>query len=86
MSVRSDDDASTVPSQDSSIPAVKEVLSTAKGTDFYVLTVAGPHGVTDQPGQIGEAMVMDPVTGQVQPTYLSNVTIPPDAMQGLRKM
>ena len=80
-SIRSDEDA---PSPLDAI-TVREVLSTAKGTNFYVLTVAGPHGVTAVPGQIGEEMVLEMLSEEAPPQHILNVTIPPDAMQDLRR-
>ncbi|XP_070532747.1 coiled-coil domain-containing protein 180-like [Ptychodera flava] len=62
--------------------AVKEVLSTAKGTMFYVLTVAGEHGIPDEGDQ--SVFITEPEPTEV-PLHLQNVQISDSLLLELRK-
>ncbi|CAH1787861.1 unnamed protein product [Owenia fusiformis] len=61
--------------------AVSEVLSTAKGTTFYVLTVAGEHGVSspapgDRPGSTSAFLTQGEEPTESLPPYLSSIDVP----------
>ena len=64
--------------------AVKEVLSTAKGTTFYVLTVAGEHGIpaeedatTGGDPAVDSAFLTDEVpVDDGKPDYIVSVDVP----------
>ncbi|XP_002742433.1 coiled-coil domain-containing protein 180-like [Saccoglossus kowalevskii] len=62
--------------------AVREVLSTDKGTTFYVLTVAGQHGLPDFDGSVflTEADVAE------LPPHIQNIQIMDELMFELRKI
>ncbi|XP_038046309.1 coiled-coil domain-containing protein 180-like isoform X2 [Patiria miniata] len=73
--------------------AVKEVLSTNAGTTFYVLTVAGEHGISeedsgkDQDG--GGATFLtesDAAEREAVAAYTENVLIPEELFKELRKI
>lgn len=71
--------------------AVKEVLSTSKGTTFYVLTVAGEHGLAEGDSErVGEAAFMtESEEGENQAEvaeYIKNITVPESLFVELRKM
>ena len=68
--------------------AVKEVLSTAKGTPFYVLTIAGKHGISEEKGKGEEekAFLTEAEGGDKRETYEENVLIPDDLFVELRKV
>ncbi|XP_077986671.1 coiled-coil domain-containing protein 180-like [Glandiceps talaboti] len=62
--------------------AVKEVLSTAKGTMFYVLTVAGEHGIPD--GEDNVFLTESEISEL--PSYVQNVQIDNALLIELRKI
>ena len=80
------------PSQSPVPMAVKEVLSTKKGTAFFVLTVAGEHGITKEEvkGQEGGTSSFLTEVGiedvEMVPGYVQTVTIPVDLFDELRKV
>ncbi len=66
--------------------AVKEVLSTARGTTFYVLTVAGEYGIPpdDAKGQQKAFLTESPSGGK--PVYIENVDVSDDFIVEIKKM
>ncbi|XP_071821141.1 coiled-coil domain-containing protein 180-like isoform X2 [Apostichopus japonicus] len=82
---------SSLSSVPSPVPmAVKEVLSTSKGTTFYVLTVAGEQGLAEGDSErTGDAAFMTEgqETGEDEVAdYIKNVIIPESLFQDLRKV
>ncbi|PIK36653.1 putative coiled-coil domain-containing protein [Apostichopus japonicus] len=82
---------SSLSSVPSPVPmAVKEVLSTSKGTTFYVLTVAGEQGLAEGDSErTGDAAFMTEgqETGEDEVAdYIKNVIIPESLFQELRKV
>ena len=66
------------------LPVVTEVLLTANGTNFYVLTVAGEHGIASDGDRNEDGT--ETVSEEDQPAYLANVTIPQDTLNSIREM
>ncbi|XP_022107089.1 coiled-coil domain-containing protein 180-like [Acanthaster planci] len=72
--------------------AVKEVLSTNAGTTFYVLTVAGEHGISEEDArkdQDGAAAFMtesEIPEREAVAAYTENVMIPEELFRELRKV
>ncbi|XP_072015860.1 coiled-coil domain-containing protein 180-like [Amphiura filiformis] len=80
-------------SSQSPVPmAVKEVLSTAKGTTFYVLTVAGKHGISEEEekGNKEEKTFLTETgvegVGKMQAHTTKNVAVPNELFVELRKI
>ena len=78
--------------QDKDLPAaVSEVLSTAKGTTFYVLTVAGEHGISAEKSKEGEkkpgspAFMTEVKTPEEKPSYLRKIEIPEALLMEIKK-
>ncbi|XP_041481342.1 coiled-coil domain-containing protein 180-like isoform X1 [Lytechinus variegatus] len=80
-SSRSRDSPSSSPAPSQEPPIVTEVLLTSNGTNFYVLTVAGEHGITSD----GDQNEGQAVSEEGRPVYLVNVTIPQETLNNLRK-
>ncbi|XP_030854046.1 coiled-coil domain-containing protein 180-like isoform X3 [Strongylocentrotus purpuratus] len=65
-------------------PVVTEVLLTTNGTNFYVLTVAGEHGIVSDGDRNEDGT--ETVSGEDQPAYLANVTIPQETLKSIREI
>ncbi len=71
--------------------AVKEVLSTTKGTPFYVLTVAGKDGISEEEEKgNGEEKTFLTESGEEgmekAEQFMENVVVPGDLFTELRKV
>ena len=76
--------------------AINEVLQTKKGTTFYVLTVAGEHGIPAETSKpMGEktedpasAAFMTEVSGEIapKPDYITSIEIPTSILNEIKKM
>ena len=77
--------------QDKDLPAaVSEVLSTAKGTTFYVLTVAGEHGISAEKSKVDQkpgspAFMTEVKTPEEKPSYLRKIEIPEALLMEIKK-
>ena len=70
--------------------AVSEVLNTAKGTTFYVLKVAGEHGVPAEKskgeGKKGSPVFMTEVeVSDDKPEYLKTIDLPQSLLMEIKK-
>ena len=70
--------------------AVSEILSTAKGTTFYVLTSAGAHGVPagksqgQGKGSGGGAFLTEVSITEEKPEYLKNIELPQTLLMDIK--
>ena len=72
--------------------AVSEILSTAKGTTFYVLTVAGAYGVPVEKSSEGQgkgtgasAFMTEVSMSEEKPEYLKNIELPQTLLKEIKK-
>ena len=80
--------------------AISEVLQTSKGTTFYVLTVAGEHGIPPEKSPAREADKQEDggtsafltevsnLSGEQdrKPDYIRNIDIPESVLVDVKKM
>jgi hypothetical protein len=68
---------------DEAIPAiVDQVLTSTKGTAFYILTVAGEHGVQEESAAEHEDETAAP---ESLPPYIQTINVPDSIIKAVKK-